>query len=156
MEKIDSAPNRTRMPPPLPCLIGAIVGGVLHWLAPLPILQYTPSMIIGLLLVALVVYLSIKVHFDYKRHSTSPDPADESVAIVDTGLYKYSRNPIYVTVGILQVAIGFLANSWWIILLTLPALIAINNIVILSEEAYLEHKFNDEYREYKARVRRWL
>ena len=79
-----------------------------------------------------------------------------TTTIVDTGPFRFTRNPIYVgmMLGLIGLAIAF--NSLWLLMtLALFALI-IRYGVITREEAYLERKFGDVYRRYRARVRRWL
>ncbi len=80
----------------------------------------------------------------------------EATAIVDTGPYRFSRNPAYLAAGALQCALGLLLNSEWILLMVMPAMIVIHKFVVLKEEAYLEDKFGEVYLDCKSRVRRWL
>lgn len=144
------------MPPPLPNLLGAIVGWLLGWLLPWSIGDYRNVLPVGLGLMALVVVLGVAMARAFKRHGTPADPAKETTAIIDSGPFKYSRNPAYVTVALLQVALGFLFNNAWMVLLTLPASLVVHYAVVLREEAYLERKFGGKYLRYKSRVRRWL
>ncbi len=92
----------------------------------------------------------------FERHATSGNPYKESTAIVDTGPFRLSRNPMYLTVAVLQAALGLLFNNVWVLLMLVPALIAIHYVVVLGEEAYLEAKFGDAYLDYKSHVRRWM
>ncbi|MET0497714.1 MAG: isoprenylcysteine carboxylmethyltransferase family protein [Steroidobacteraceae bacterium] len=148
--------TKSRMPPPLPCLIGVIFGALCGWISPWPIGRYVYVLPFGIVLVIAVVASSIAVARAFKRHGTSPDPAHETTAIIDTGPFRFSRNPVYVTMALLQAAVGCLLNNEWILLLTLPALLVIHYVVVLREEAYLERRFGQVYLAYKARVRRWL
>jgi protein-S-isoprenylcysteine O-methyltransferase Ste14 len=75
---------------------------------------------------------------------------------VTTGIHGRSRNPIYVGLFLLYTGIGFVAHSPWILILLLPLALLIRYGVVAREEAYLERLFGDAYRDYKARVRRWL
>lgn len=156
MSTVIAASEKSRMPPPLPNLVGAIVGLLLGWLLPWPLGNYGKVLPVGVGLVAVVAVLSIAMARAFKRHGTPPDPAEETTAIIDTGPFKYSRNPAYVTVALLQVALGFLFNNAWMVLLTLPASLVVHYAVVMREEAYLERKFGSEYLRYKSRVRRWL
>lgn len=150
-EKIKSG-----MPPPLPCLLGVIAGLACDWLRPWRIAPYDYALPVGLVLVGVVVALSVALALVFKRHNTPVDPQKETTAIIDTGPFRFSRNPAYVSVATLQTAIGFLINSTWIVLFVVPAVLAIQQIVILREEAYLEKKFGEAYLNYKSRVRRWV
>jgi protein-S-isoprenylcysteine O-methyltransferase Ste14 len=77
-------------------------------------------------------------------------------SIVDTGPYRFTRNPIYLSMvlGLIGLAIAF--NSLWLLLTLVPFALVIRYGVVAREEAYLERKFGDVYRGYRARVRRWL
>jgi protein-S-isoprenylcysteine O-methyltransferase Ste14 len=76
--------------------------------------------------------------------------------IVETGPYRFTRNPIYLgmVLGLIGLAIAF--NGLWLLMTLAPLALVIRYGVITREEAYLECKFGDVYRRYRARVRRWL
>jgi protein-S-isoprenylcysteine O-methyltransferase Ste14 len=87
----------------------------------------------------------------------TPVPTNEPTrALVTTGIHGWVRNPIYLGLFLLYGGIGLAARSPWILILTLPLAITIRYGVVAREEAYLERRFGDAYRDYKARVRRWL
>jgi protein-S-isoprenylcysteine O-methyltransferase Ste14 len=87
----------------------------------------------------------------------TPVPTNEPTrALVTTGIHGWIRNPIYLGLFLLYGGIGLAARSPWILILTLPLAITIRYGVVAREEAYLERRFGDVYRGYKARVRRWL
>ena len=79
-----------------------------------------------------------------------------TTTIVETGPYRFTRNPIYLgmLLGLIGLAIAF--NSLWLLLTLVPFALVIRYGVVTREEAYLERKFGDVYRRYRARVRRWL
>lgn len=92
----------------------------------------------------------------FRRLGTNAPPTRPTTLIVMTGPYRWTRNPMYLAMALIYVglAIGFDAP---IALALLPlVLIAIQTQVIAREERYLEAKFGDDYRRYKAAVRRWL
>jgi protein-S-isoprenylcysteine O-methyltransferase Ste14 len=76
--------------------------------------------------------------------------------LVTTGVYGWTRNPIHLGMLLVYGGIGVAAPSPWTLLLTLPLALTIRYGVVAREEAYLERRFGDAYREYTARVRRWL
>ena len=93
---------------------------------------------------------------DFKRAKT-PVPTNEPTrALVTTGMHGWTRNPIYAGMFLLYVGIGIVARSWWVLILTVPLAVVMRYGVVAREEAYLERRFGDVYREYKARVRRWV
>ena len=93
---------------------------------------------------------------NFSRAGT-PVPTNEPTRVlVTTGIHGWTRNPIYLGMFLLYGGIGVAAQSSWILILTLPLAITIRYGVVAREEAYLERRFGDAYRNYKACVRRWL
>ena len=91
-----------------------------------------------------------------RRAGVDPNPYEPTTAMVTTGPYALSRNPIYVSATVVYVGIAFLVNMAWPIV-CLPFGIALLYYgVIAREESYMEKVFGDEYLKYKARVRRWI
>jgi protein-S-isoprenylcysteine O-methyltransferase Ste14 len=91
------------------------------------------------------------------RLAATPVPTYKPVrALVTTGIHGWTRNPIYLGMFLIYAGIAVAARSPWTLLLTLPLAITIRYGVVAREEAYLEQRFGDFYRDYKGRVRRWL
>lgn len=147
---------KSRMPPPLPCLAGLLLGLLLGWLWPWRIAPQPWALGLGIAALAAVAALGAAMGRAFRRHGTSPDPAHETTALIDSGPFRWSRNPAYLSAALLQSALGCFFNNAWIIVLTVPALVAIHYLVVVREEAYLDAKFGQVYRDYKARVRPWL
>jgi protein-S-isoprenylcysteine O-methyltransferase Ste14 len=76
--------------------------------------------------------------------------------LVTTGIHSWSRNPIYLGMFLVYGGVGLAVRSPWILILALPLAVTIRYGVVAREEAYLERRFGVAYRDYKARVRRWL
>ena len=79
-----------------------------------------------------------------------------TTAIVRTGPYRFSRNPIYLAFSILQLGVACWVNSAWLIATLLAAVGLMASVVIPREERYLARRFGAEYLDYKRSVRRWL
>jgi protein-S-isoprenylcysteine O-methyltransferase Ste14 len=108
----------------------------------------------GLILFGIVVFAAGLWNFSL---AGTPVPSNRPVrALVTTGIHGRSRNPIYVGMFLLYGGIGLAARSPWIFILVLPLAIIMRHGVVAPEEAYLERRFGDAYRDYNARVRRWL
>ena len=142
--------------PPLVYLASVATGAVLEFAMPLPFLRGAHNVALG----AVVVVLAIAL-FAYsvaKFHAAgTPVPARKpTTAIVRSGPYRLSRNPIYLAFSLAQVGIAIWANSLWLLATLLGALSLVNRVVIPREERYLEDKFGADYLDYKATVRRWL
>lgn len=137
---------------------GALIAGLLlDWVLPLPFglgesgrwIVAAIAMIVGILLASGGTTL-------FGRAGTNVSTAQPSTTVVTHGLYRFSRNPIYVGLTLLYSGIAFAVDSAWPLLLLLPLLLLMRYGVIAREERYLEAKFGEAYRAYKARVRRWL
>ena len=87
---------------------------------------------------------------------TNIPPDLPTTALVIDGIYGRTRNPLYLGAILIYLGLGVAAGSLWAIVLVVPLLWLINVGVIAREERYLERKFGDTYRAYKARVRRWV
>jgi protein-S-isoprenylcysteine O-methyltransferase Ste14 len=79
-----------------------------------------------------------------------------SSALVVSGPYRFTRNPMYLGMTLMTVAIALWLNTWWVIVLLVPALLVIQRFVIAREERYLHRRFGAEYDAYTRQVRRWL
>ena len=89
--------------------------------------------------------------------AATPVPSNQPVrALVTTGIHGCSRNPIYIGMSFLYAGIGIAARSPWVLVLALPLVVILRHGVVAREEAYLERRFGEAYRDYKARVRRRL
>jgi protein-S-isoprenylcysteine O-methyltransferase Ste14 len=147
-----------RFPPPFVPLIALALGVVLHlWIWPLPFplegaLRYgTAGLLLacGLGLMAAAIGLFRRTGQDAKPWLSTPE-------IISTGIYRFTRNPMYVSMGFLQAGIGVALANEWVVLLVPVTWVVIYLIAIRHEEAYLEKKFGSVYTDYKASVRRWL
>ncbi|MEX1036218.1 MAG: isoprenylcysteine carboxylmethyltransferase family protein [Sneathiella sp.] len=113
------------------------------------------TLIGGLFAAIGVIYLAHSAR-KHKTAGSNVEPWKPTTTIISDGVYKYSRNPIYVAMAAVYLGIAIAAGSW-LAIVTLPVCLAfIRYYVIAKEEAYLEDKFGNEYLDYKMRVRRWL
>jgi protein-S-isoprenylcysteine O-methyltransferase Ste14 len=144
------------IPPPLLYAIPLAVGLLLHRARPIVLMPRGAAVPLGLLLVALGLGLVGLAMASFLRARTSPIPVKPTTAIVETGPYRFTRNPMYVGLAALYLGVTLWVDSLWPVLFLPVALFAVQRFVIAREELYLEAKFGDQYRGYKARVRRWL
>ena len=94
--------------------------------------------------------------FTMQRNGGSVPTGKPTDAIVGRGPYRFSRNPIYLSMLCLQMGLGLWANSGWFFAFALSSFVLLSWGVISREERYLEGKFSAEYLRYKSRVRRWF
>lgn len=142
--------------PPFVFLAAILVGVGLDLMRPLRWLPVGIGVWIGLPLVTLALALFVASIRRFVAAGT-PVPGNEpTTAIVQTGPYRFSRNPIYLAFTVLVLGIACWLNSLWL-LGTLAAAVGLMSFVVIPrEEQYLERRFGAEYLEYKAKVRRWL
>jgi protein-S-isoprenylcysteine O-methyltransferase Ste14 len=112
--------------------------------------------VLGAGLLAAGVLISLWFSRAFAQAGQDRNPRTPTPGLVTGGLYRYSRNPAYVALTIIQIGLGLLLDNVWILAALIPVLAVMHQGVILREEAYLERRFGDEYRAYKASVRRWL
>ena len=92
----------------------------------------------------------------FRRSGTTIDVRKPATALITEGPYRFSRNPIYVSLTLLYLGIGTLLNNAWILILVAPVFLVMNMWVVSREERHLEATFGEEFLRYKAAVRRWL
>ena len=142
--------------PPLVYLISLVSGTVIHLVAPLPFLPVSLAVPLGVPLVAVAVALFSFSVAKFRAAGTPVPARKPTSAIVRTGPYRFSRNPIYLAFSLFQLGIAIWVNSVWLLATLVGAVALIHSVVIPKEEQYLERKFGAQYLEYKVSVRRWL
>jgi len=142
--------------PPRLFLFGLILGGGLGWLWPAAVwplgLRLTLS---GFLIVLGVIIMAIGYR-QFRAVGTYVKTIEPTLVLVTNGLFRFSRNPFYISLILIYLGIGVVINNLWIFALLVPLLVVLHYGVILREERYLEGKFGADYLNYKATVRRWL
>jgi len=145
-----------KFPPPVIYVLFAYAGAKLDNVISFSIGLTTPFnyWLTGIVVVVMVGFL-IYMELLYKTKQTNPLPWAPTSNIIKNGPYAISRNPIYLVMTLIHLAAAFYYNSYWSLLMLIPA-VPVINIFIKKEEKYLEEKFGDEYLAYKSGVRRWI
>jgi protein-S-isoprenylcysteine O-methyltransferase Ste14 len=142
--------------PPLFFFGCATASALLQHFFPLPIMRCSASLSIGLVLAAGSGALALWARSVMKAGGTNIRPDRPALKIVTTGPFRFTRNPLYLSLCLLQLALGFFLNDWIPILFAIPLALMFHFGVVLREESYLESKFGEEYLSFKRQVRRWL
>lgn len=151
-----AAPDRPGIiaPPPLIYLIPFVAGLWLEHRLPLELGRWAAWLgwpLVGAGCLGFVLALAA-----LWRAGTSVNPYKASRAIAAAGIYRFTRNPIYLADTFIYTGTALVCGALWPLLLLPLALVVVQKGVIAREEAYLERKLGEEYHQYKSRVRRWI
>ncbi len=146
-----------RILPPLLFLGSIALGVLLQLVIPLRFAESSGLRVpLGLAVVALGIAEGAWAFVTMRRTQQDPDPRTPSPELIPGGPYRYTRNPMYAGMTLIQSGVGVALGNLWILLLLVPTLFILQRGVIEKEEAYLERKFGDSYLRYRKSVRRWL
>ncbi|MDP7099913.1 MAG: isoprenylcysteine carboxylmethyltransferase family protein, partial [Rhodospirillales bacterium] len=143
-------------PPSLIFIAGLIVGFALDFFWPVPLVPMEIRIYAGGFIILISFVPAIWMMRLFIKARTNLDVRKPTHKIVTSGPFRWTRNPAYLSLSLLVLGIAIVADSIWVLLLLVEAMIVTHYKVILREEAYLEQKFGVEYLEYKASVRRWI
>ena len=146
------------IPPPVLFLLCLIAGAVAHRYRPRELAPYTFTLglIAGCVLLVLAATLGGLAMREMHRSRTPIEPWKDPLHLVTSGPFRFSRNPLYVTLVTISLAIAIMVNSLWLMASAALLIILLDRLVIAREEKILDRTFGAEYRAYKSQVRRWL
>ena len=145
-----------RVPPPLYYVVAFLAGVALELMFPT---SWPP---LGVRIAAAVLAAGAWLALDgaamvfFRRAGTSMVPMNPTTALVTSGPYRFTRNPMYLGMAFLYIAFAFAFGVIWALAFLPAVIVIVDRFVIGREEPYLERKFGQAYRDYTARVRRWL
>ena len=142
--------------PPLVYLGSIGLGLLAHLVWPVELLPASVSVPIGAMVVLAAGALFISAMRTFRKADTPVPGNRPTTAIVRTGPYRFSRNPVYLAFTLFQIGLAAWVDSLGLLLTLLPALALMALVVVPREERYLEARFPSEYLPYKRAVRRWL
>jgi protein-S-isoprenylcysteine O-methyltransferase Ste14 len=145
-----------KVPPPVLTLLHIIAAFLLARFVPLPFAVPLIIEYIGFALVIIGFLLGLGAVVAFRRARTTLDPRSAVSSFVTSGIYRFSRNPIYLGFLLMVIGIPLNGGTYWGVILAPIFVLSCNQLVIQREEAYLEKKFGAAYTSYKSRVRRWL
>ena len=146
----------TRVPPPILLLAVIIVGYCLQQLWALELTNGSGWYVAGWAIIGVSAIILAAGWAQFYRAKTNVLHNKPASYVIQNGLYRFSRNPIYVSGLLLQLGVALLTNNLWIVLLVPVSKIIFDRYVIGREEAYLERAFGEVYVDYRRSVRRWL
>lgn len=137
-------------------LVFLIWGFLLGWIFPVRFFPTIPGYIVGVIIVAIALSIGGSALLAMRKARTSPNTNRPTAVLVDSGVFRYSRNPIYLSMFLLYLGIAVFVNVIWFLLFFPIFFLLVDKLVVPREEKYLERRFGDDYRRYRARVRRWV
>ncbi len=146
----------------IPPVLLVVIFAVLMWMASLSLPEIqapsTLRVIVSTALAALGAIFTISGVVSFKKAKTTINPTTPNAAssLVTTGVYKYTRNPMYVGLLFLLFGWGVFLSNLYALALTVGFVLYMNRFQIKPEERALESVFGSGILNYKKRVRRWL
>src|SRR3954466_5715063 len=142
-----------RVPPPLLYAVAVVGGYLLNRRYALPVGHAVFLTVVAWGLTLAWGALTVSSIGNFRHSRTSIVPIRPATALVIAGPYRFTRNPMYLGLAALTVALALFMNTWWTILLLVPVLLAVRLFVIAPEERYLRRRFGADYDAYMRRVR---
>jgi len=147
-----------KFPPPL-VYVGFIVLGIIFRYALFPIAasgHLLTYRLVGAAVLCMGLFLINGARILFARSGQSPIPWKPTPELLFQGPYRFTRNPMYVGLTLIQFGLGLALNNLWISVLAPVSLLVVHFLAVLPEEKYLSEKFGDSYRAYTSQVRRYL
>lgn len=144
------------VPPPLTFLGGLILGLLLGYFFPVSFVPTLVGLLVGVPSIVLGIVVAVSALRTLSKNETSPDPSEPTTKLVWEGVYRFTRNPVYLAFALIYLGLALAFSSLWAVGLLVPVLLVIDRNQIAREEKYLERRFGEEYSRYKAEVRRWI
>ena len=154
--KQNPAHPNVKIQPPRLVLIHVALVFLLTWLLPLPLVVPPVLQVVGFLLDLLGFLLGVGAQIAFRRARATRNSNGSTSQLVTVGIYRFTRNPVYLGFLLILVGISLNSGSYWGMLLAPILVILFNQLVIWPEEEYLAYKFGEQYRRYRAKVRRWI
>jgi protein-S-isoprenylcysteine O-methyltransferase Ste14 len=148
---------KVKIKPPIIFAISAIIGILVQlffkWGFTTPV-HY--RIILGLVIISISGIIQLNSLSIFKLNGRKPTPTLESNSLFVSGPYRYSRNPMYVSLVLLQFGMGIIINNLWLSAFSFMSLTIVHFLAVLPEEEYLKNKFGESYLNYMNSVRRYF
>jgi protein-S-isoprenylcysteine O-methyltransferase Ste14 len=129
---------------------------IIHFIFPITKLLFFPWNLLGLLLLALGGLLNLLPDRDFRRFNTTVKPFEYSSKLITSGVFRLSRNPMYLGMGLFLLGESMLFGSLGPFIIPIGFVVLMHFIFIIPEEKMLSEKFGEEYETYRKKVRRWI
>jgi len=148
--------QKTKLVPPIYFLCTLLLMGALHFAYPIARFLDSSANFLGIAVVCVGFAVSMTAAGMFRSAGTPVIPFERSTTLVTTGIYRFTRNPMYLGLVIMTIGVAILCGTV-ATLLPIPIFIGIiRTRFVLREERFLEDIFGEQYRTYKGSVRRWI
>jgi len=156
--KVDGKEHHANVhfPPPLIHLVSIMVAVGIAAFFPLALPASGLSVGLGSWLLILSLLIAGSAFRQFASNDNPVPPNQPIMSLMEEGVFRFTRNPLYLALALLHSGIGLISGSAWVLITLLPALLVVRYYAIAREEAYLARRFGQEYLDYQARVRRWF
>lgn len=153
MKKLD-----LKVPPVLVVFSTASIMWVGAWLFPSLHFQSSINGLLALIFALGGFIITLKGVTTFRKAETTTNPLEPDAAstLVSHGIYRYTRNPMYLGFAITLIGWGWYLSNWLSLLLSAIFMLYLTRFQIIPEERVLEQKFGKQFKDYKNKVRRWL
>jgi protein-S-isoprenylcysteine O-methyltransferase Ste14 len=129
---------------------------LLERMRPMPLNGGRPQLVAGFVILAAAAVLGSSAYFVMQRARTPIEPGHVPTKLVSSGPFRFTRNPLYLTLVLIEAALGLIVRSTWFLIAAAALLVLLDRLVVRREERVILEHFGDAYAQYKARVRRWI
>ena len=128
----------------------------LHILVPIYFVIPLPWNMVGLIPILIGIWLNLSADRAFKQANTTVKPFEESSALIQDGVFRFSRHPMYLGFVLLLFGISMLLRSTSPYIVMIVFAWFIDRVFIQEEERMLAAQFDEEWQGYKSRVRKWI
>ena len=146
------------IPPPIIFTSLLLLGFTAQWLYPVSLMFPTRSLrlLAGLPVLTVSGLIAVNAALIMRKNKTDIIFRNPTTKFIRQGSFRFTRNPLYLSLLLVMGSIAVFANSAWHVLATILLFFLLNFHVIAREEKFLESRFGEEYIQYKKSVRRWI
>jgi protein-S-isoprenylcysteine O-methyltransferase Ste14 len=148
--------NPRKLLPPAYVLTAIVLMVALHFIAPAARLIPSPWNLLGIIPLAVGIVINVVADRAFHRAGTTVKPFQESSALITTGVYRLSRNPMYLGLVLIVLGIAVITGSLTPLVVVPAVALLFDRNFIAAEGRMLEERFGSVWLEYKKRVRRWM
>ena len=145
-----------KLPPPLIYALPLVAAWLIEKGFALPLPASGDPRPLGWTLIVLGALCTFPAAAAFLAAKTAIVPVRPATMLVTSGLYRVTRNPMYLGFTITYIGVTLLLGTWWAVIFLPFVLWAMHVLVIFREEHYLDARFGQAYRDYRSRVRRWI